>query len=138
MKHTIKLLAAIVLAVGLSARMEAKPVDKAIATHLAAQVLNKAVVDATPSRFTGCHLFTGADGKGFVLLAADDRIRPVLAYSPDGSFDPDAMPDHVASWIEGYQQEIASVTETCDSPSRRWPRNGNAGALASLKAKTTG
>ena len=91
--------------VSLFARMEANPVDKATAASLAAQVLNKNVIDATPSQFTGCRLFTGADGKGFVLIADDDRIRPVLAYSPDGSFDPAAMPEHVAYWIIANEDE---------------------------------
>ena len=122
----------IVLTIGLSVRVEAKPVDKAIAARMAVRVLNKTVVDATPTQLTGCHLFIGADGKGFVLLAADDRVRPVLAYSPDGTFDAGAMPKHVASWIEGYQREIASVVETCAGPSRKvakeWER-WNAGVV---------
>ena len=102
MKRLITIIAALALTAGLSGRMEAKPVDKATAASIASRVLNKAVVDATPVRLDGCFLFTGADGKGFVLMAADDRIRPVLAYSPDGTFDPSAMPDHVAAWIDGY------------------------------------
>lgn len=118
MKKTFTTLA-FVMIVSLFARMEAHPVDKATAASLAAQVLYKNVIDATPSQFTGCRLFTGADGKGFVLIAADDRIRPVLAYSPDGSFDPTAMPEHMAYWINGYQREIASVVEAGSSPSRQ-------------------
>ncbi len=85
-KKAITFIAAIVLAVCLTAKVEAKPVDKAAATSLATRLLNKAVVDATPSQFTGCLLFTDADGKGFALIAADDCVRPVLAYSPDGSW----------------------------------------------------
>lgn len=30
------------------------------------------------------YIFTGADGKGFVIVAADDVARPVLGYSVDG------------------------------------------------------
>jgi len=119
MKRIITFVAALVLAAGFTGKMVAKPVDKATAASIAARVLNKAVVDATSVRLNGCFLFTGADGKGFVLMAADDRVRPVLAYSPDGSFDPSAMPDHVAAWIDGYRSEIASVVEVCDNPSRK-------------------
>ncbi len=43
----------------------------------------------------------------------------MLAYSPDGSFDPTAMPEHMAYWINGYQREIASVVEAGSSPSRQ-------------------
>ena len=128
MKRYILLLLSALL-MSLAATLEARPVDKAAAASLAERILNKTVVDATPARFTGCHLFTGTDGKGFVLIAADDRVRPVLAYSPDGTFDPAAMPGHVAAWIEGYQQEIASVAAANASPSRKvaeeWRRWNN-------------
>ena len=61
-KRTIFIIA-ISLAIGLTTRMEAKPVNKATAASIAARMLNKAVVDATPVRLDGCFLFTGADGK---------------------------------------------------------------------------
>ena len=99
--------------------LQAKPVDKATAAQMAARVLNKAVADATPTQFTECYLFTGADGKGFVLMAADDCVRPVLAYSLDGTFDPTDIPDPVAWWIDGYQREIASVVAAGASPSSK-------------------
>lgn len=74
MKKAITFIAAILLAICLTTKVEAKPVDKATAASLATRVLNKAVVDATPSQFTGLHLFFGADGKGFALIAADDCV----------------------------------------------------------------
>lgn len=85
MKRHILLLV-IALIMGLAVRVEAKSVDKSTTANLATRVLNKAVVDATPEQFTGCRLYVGADGKGFVLLAADDRVRPVLAYSLNGEW----------------------------------------------------
>ena len=97
--------------------MHAKPVDKAVAARVANDVLKKQVVDATPDAFTVCYLFVGADGKGFAIIAADDCVRPLLAYSPDGTFDADRMPAHVASWFEGYQREIASVVAAGIVPS---------------------
>ena len=50
-------------------------------------------------------LFTAADG-GFVLVAADDCVRPILAYSLTARFA-DTLPDHIASWLQGYAGEIA-------------------------------
>jgi len=137
MKRIISIIVALVLAAGFSGKMVAKPVDKATAASIAARVLNKTVVDATPVRLDGCFLFTGADGKGFVLMAADDRVRPVLAYSPDGDFDPAAMPDHVAAWIEGYQREIASVTEVCSNPSRKVAKEWERWSKGMPQSRTT-
>ena len=110
-------------------RTEANPVDKSTVASIAAKVLNKAVVDATPQHFTECYLFVGADGKGFVLIAADDCVRPVLGYSPNGTFDTDNMPDHIAAWIDGYRLEIASVIEARRNPAPKvmeeWQRWSN-------------
>ena len=50
-------------------------------------------------------LFSAAEG-GFVLVAADDCVRPILAYSLTDSFA-DTLPEHVISWLQGYAGEIA-------------------------------
>lgn len=111
--------------------------DKATSASLATRVLNKAVVDATSSQFTGLHLFVGADGKGFAPIAADDCIRPVLAYSPDGTFDPATMPEHVAGWINGYQQEIASVVEAGGTPSPKVAQEWERWSKGTVRSGTT-
>ena len=97
----------------------AKPVDVSTAARVATQVLKKEVVDATPKHFTECYLFVGADGKGFALVAADDCVRPLLAYSMDGAFDPGQMPDGVSAWIDGYQRETAAVVAAGIAPSAK-------------------
>lgn len=125
MKHHI-LLIVIALIMGIAMRVEAKPVDKISSANLATRILNKAVLDVTPEQFTGCYLYVGADGKGFVLLAADDRVRPVLAYSMNGEWPMESdnqasvqLPAHVAAWINGYQREMASVIEAGAAPSEK-------------------
>lgn len=85
----------------------AHPVGKETAARVAANVLQKAVVDVTPKTFTECYLFVAADGRGFVLLSADDCVPPVLGYSEENGFPVDSMGCNIAAWIDGYQQEIA-------------------------------
>ena len=99
----------VLLALILSVSAVAKPVDKATAMKAAANVLHKQVYDVTPASFTECYLFMGADGEGFVLLSADDCVRPLLGYSLDNPFPTDYMPEHLMAWIDGYQREIDSV-----------------------------
>lgn len=57
-------------------------------------------------RWDAFYIFAPAEGKGFVIVAADDRVRPVLAYS----FHNDAMRDTVgrdmAWWLDGWQQQV--------------------------------
>ena len=51
------------------------------------------------------YLFTAVDG-GFVLVAADDCVRPILGYSLTNRFA-DTLPEHIVSWLQGYAEEIA-------------------------------
>ena len=44
---------------------------------------------------------------GFVIVAGDDRVRPVLGYSHSGSFDPDNLPENLRGWLAEYQRQIA-------------------------------
>jgi hypothetical protein len=58
-------------------------------------------------RWDAFYIFAPAEGKGFVIVAADDRVRPVLAYS----FHNNAMRDTVVGpamswWLDGWQQQI--------------------------------
>lgn len=117
MKRHLLTLAALLMA---TVSLQAKPIDPAQLLLAAQHVLNRTdVVDVTPAAFTDVRLFVGADGQGFVLLGDDDCVRPLLAYSPTGSFPVDSMPEHVAAWIDGYQREIASVKEIGAGPSQR-------------------
>lgn len=105
MKRLLIILA--IILVGSSSVAFAKPVDKTTAANIAARLLAKDVVDATPAQMTECYLFVGNDGIGFVLLSADDCVRPLLGYSHEAPFIIEGMPSHIADWIKGYQQEIS-------------------------------
>lgn len=47
------------------------------------------------------------DEKGFIIIAADDAVTPVLAYSDEGSYQPGNLPPQFISWTEGYARQIA-------------------------------
>ena len=116
MKRMPLALAALMLATS----VWAKPVEPDLLLRAARQVLQRPdVVDATPKTFTGCRLFVGADSTGFVLLADDDCVRPLLGYSMTAAFPVDGMPEHVTAWFAGYQREIASAKANGAQPSRR-------------------
>ena len=61
----------------------AKPVDPATARQAAERFLGRAVVNVTPKDITECYIFNAVDGHGFVLLAADDCVTPLLGYSEE-------------------------------------------------------
>ena len=78
------------------------------------------------------YIFNNPDG-GWVIIAADDRITPVLAYSESGSFDCDAdMPDNLSSWIDEVSQTVNAVRGSDEVASARvsaaWSALRGAGA----------
>jgi len=48
---------------------------------------------------------------GFVIVAGDDAVTPILGYSAHGSYDPSNVPQNVAKWMEGYKSEIRYAIE---------------------------
>ncbi len=51
-------------------------------------------------------VFNFPSGKGFAIVAGDDRVRPVLGYSDEGSFDPDNLPENLRGMLAEYQRQI--------------------------------
>ena len=52
------------------------------------------------------YIFAPAEGKGFVIVAADDRVRPVLAYSFHNNAMRDKMGSSMSWWLDGWQQQV--------------------------------
>ena len=51
---------------------------------------------------------TTAD-KGYVIVAADDRLPAVLGYSDSGSFDTDDVPPALQEWLDGYAAQVEAI-----------------------------
>ncbi len=49
------------------------------------------------------------DDTGFVLISAENRVKPVLGYSTEGVFDATAAADGLMSMMRGYGDEIQYV-----------------------------
>ena len=54
--------------------------------------------------FPNLYIFTAE--QGFVVMAADDCVQPILGYSLTGNFIAENMPDNVRDWLQGYNDEI--------------------------------
>ena len=48
---------------------------------------------------------------GFVIVAGDDRVKPILAYSTSGSFDPQDVAEGFAYMLNSYREEIHYIRE---------------------------
>lgn len=52
-----------------------------------------------------------AGTSGFVIVAGDDNVIPILGYSDDGSFDPNNIPPNAKKWLEEYKSQIRYVVD---------------------------
>ena len=54
-------------------------------------------------------VFNIGANKGFVIVAGDDRVRPVLGYSDEGNIDFDNLPENLRAHLAYYQSQISWV-----------------------------
>ena len=62
--------------------------------------------------FPAFYVFNSTDQKGFVIIAGDDVVMPVLGYSFTNSFVVDGMPSNLKSWMNGLKEQINEARET--------------------------
>ncbi len=100
----------------------AKPVDettaRTVASHFYAVKFNRPLETLTPTIAYRASAIRGKNGsepsfyvvnfnsEGFVIVAGDDRVQPILAFSDEGAFVSENMPDHIRFFLDGYTDEI--------------------------------
>ena len=94
----------------------------AVAEMVARQYLKTGLgraVSVTPIEGFGCltkglsdapeYYIFGADRGGFVIVAGDDRLPPVIGWSPEGELPMDRLPDNLASWLGMWRDIVDDV-----------------------------
>lgn len=67
-----------------------------------------------PTEISSLYVFSYSGDNGFLILPADDRAYPILAYSDNSIFDKDNIAPGAQYWIDYYTQQIANLPE--DAP----------------------
>lgn len=111
------------LLLALSLPMLAEHVDQQKAAKVATTVLNdNRLTPVVMEQYNNLLVFNAE--KGFVLVAADDRARPVLGYSHDFSFKTEHMPVNVQDWLASLNDEIQyaidAKLETPETTRQEW------------------
>lgn len=57
------------------------------------------------------YVFNTENNHGFVIASGDDVAIPILAYSDEGTFDEENIPDGLQYMLDGYAKEIAWAQE---------------------------
>ncbi len=121
MKKTLLTLCLIALAWG---TMMAGPVGQQKAQKVGAKFLSTTTVSqknadiqlnlvsvAADRDATDYYVFNVSNGEGFVIVAADDCVRPILAYSTTGQFDPNDVAEGFQYTLDGFREEIQYVRD---------------------------
>ena len=111
----------------LSASVSAKPVDETTARTVAARFFamkyHRTLETLTPAIAYAAPSLRGENGgspsfyvfnfstEGFVIVAGDDRVQPILAFSDEGPFVTENMPAHIRFFLDGYSEEIQDVSD---------------------------
>ena len=92
--------------------MNAGPVDQQRAQQLGAKLMGNSqlrlAATVSDRGVADYYAFNVNNGEGFVIVAADDRVKPILAYSTTGRFDPDRV-------SEGFQFTLNSFFLTYEN-----------------------
>ena len=56
---------------------------------------------------TTFYAFSDKENNGFIIVSADDRVMPILAFSNEESFDKNNIPPSCKYFIDGYSEQIA-------------------------------
>ena len=94
--------------------MFAEHVDPETARKVAATFLNNNGAKATQltdiskaAGFPNLYIFTTEEG--FVVMSADDCVKPILGYSLTGPFIAEGMPENLLWWLQGYSDQIQNA-----------------------------
>lgn len=55
------------------------------------------------------YIFTPTSGQGFVIIAGDDAVEPIIGYSLENNINVNEPPINFLSFMEGYKYEILSA-----------------------------
>ena len=127
--------------------LNANPVDVETAKSLGIKFMNhntaikSATADLTYTAFADngepCFYAFSMLPKGFVIVSADDRAKPILGYSTESGFSADEIPDGLQSFLTNYQagfsQMMASGEERTEEAVRDWNRLAETGMIGDAK-----
>ncbi len=55
------------------------------------------------------------DNQGFIIISGDDAAKEVIAYSDQGSFQKDKIPDNLKYWLNGYSRQMQYLFSLSES-----------------------
>ena len=119
MKKTLLFIAIFAFSVG---NIFANPVDRQHAQQIGQSFMNakigqkadvqlNLVYTAATREAVDYYVFNNGNGNGFVIVSGDDRVKPILAYSTSGCFNPNDIADGFQFTLNTFSHEIQYIRE---------------------------
>ena len=141
MKKNLSFLLTLILGINY---LIANPIDsekaKAVGQKFASAKFNellkgddlKLVYTGTSNRGEACFYAFNTGDKGFVIVSADDRFRPIVGYSDEGPFETDNMSPELAFYLGKIIEARTSPDAVLfDNTAEEWLSIGSSGKLLS-------
>ena len=88
------------------------------------------------------YIYQMNDNDGFVIVAGDDQVKPVLGYSITGKYIAENQAEQFAKWLEKYRAEIIHIIQNDlpvgDSDAALWHKYRNGETPAELLRASVG
>ena len=78
--------------------------------------LDLALTAKSKSMDVDYYVFNMSEDKGYIIISGDDRASAVLAYSDEGTFDINSIPDGLQYWLDVYSQEMQYLRDNPNAP----------------------
>ena len=127
--------------------LQAKPVDVNMAKSLGIKFMNinteirSAQADLVYTAFTddgqACFYVFSMQPKGFVIVSADDRAKPILGYSTESTFSSEDIAEGLESFFTdyraGFSQMMAANETRTEEAANDWNRLAETGKINDAK-----
>lgn len=91
---------------------------KAGQAFLSAKGLRSATLNDVSDAIGCSNLYVFTSDQAFIVMAADDRVAPVLGYSLRQGFSVEEIPDNVQWWLRGYNTQIQYAIDRGGEPTQ--------------------
>lgn len=89
--------------------------DKASGAKASAGGIKNVTLAASTPEY---YIFNSTDGTGFVIISAESETTSVLAYSNEGKFYTENLPDGIKYILDGYSEQIKAVRSKQSAPAK--------------------
>ena len=129
---------------GLFLSTAARPIDLQTAQSIAIKFMGASDVQLvstyrTDKSVSAFYVFNTDDG--FVIVSADDCETPIIGYSHEGRFDPNAIPEQMEAYLQDFvariQFGIVNHIEADELTASQWELAKATGRLNESKTATT-